>query len=158
MTKKTYGPMTVGEYLARLPDDRRDAFMRLRAAIAENLPEGFSEEMSYGMPGWVVPLDAYPKGYHCAKDQALPFVSLAAQKQYISLYHLGLYAQPGLYAWFRAEYERKEYPHAIDIGKSCIRFRHPEEIPYDLVGQLAGRITPAEWVRIYEESREDRHP
>jgi len=136
-------------YFAALPADRRPVLLALRAAIAKALPKGFVELVSYGMPGWAVPLSTYPAGYHCAPGTPLPFVGIASQKAHISFYHMGLYADPALRAWFEAECG-KRLAKKLDMGKSCLRFRKPEEVPIDLLADLCRRVTPARWIEIYE--------
>lgn len=141
--------LTPAAYLAELPEDRRVAIEKLRETILENLPEGFREEMAYGMIGYVVPHSLYPAGYHCDPKQALPFVSIASQKNFIALYHMGIYASPELLDWFVTAYP-KHSSRKLDMGKSCIRFKNPEHIPYDLLGQLLQKMTVEDWVSLYE--------
>jgi hypothetical protein len=140
---------TVAEYLAALPDDRRAAMRSLRTTIRKHLPKGFQERIQYRMPAWVVPHSRYPAGYHCAPEDPLPFLSIASQKSHIALYHMGLYADPELMAWFREAW----HEHAatrLDMGKSCVRFKKPEHIPLELIGALCERMTPDAWVALYE--------
>jgi len=137
------------EYFDALPEERREIMMELRKVIARNLPKGFAEVMQYGMPGWVVPHRLYPPGYHCDPRQALPFLGMASQKQYIAVYHMGLYADPVLLKWFQAGYAR-QVKGKLDMGKSCIRFKKPEQIPMKLMGELASKMTPREWIDLYE--------
>ena len=140
---------TVSDYLQQLPDDRREAFSRLRKVILENLPKGFSEQMSYGMIGYVVPHSGYPPGYHCDPKLPLPFLSIASQKNFVALYHMGMYADPKLLKWFTGEYGR-QVKTKLDMGKSCVRFKKPDQIPFQLIGELAAKMTPAEWIAVYE--------
>ena len=140
---------TPQEYLDSLPEDRKIAIEKLRKIIKLNLPEGFQEEMSYGMLGYVVPHSIYPKGYHCKPNLPLPFMNIASQKNFIALYHIGVYANPELLNWFVAEYS-KQVKSKIDMGKSCIRFKKMEDIPYELIGELAAKMTVSEWISIYE--------
>ncbi len=142
---------TVEAYLQEVPEERREAFFRLRGTILENLPDGFEEQMSYGMIGYVVPHRIYPAGYHCAPELPLPFASIASQKNYIALYHMGLYANPSLLGWFTAEYP-KHSTRKLDMGKSCIRFKKPEHLPFDLIGQLMQKMTVGEWISLYEQN------
>jgi len=135
--------------LASLPEDRKDAMQKLRDTIVQHLPEGFSEGMGYGMLGWAVPHSAYPSGYHCDPKLPLPFLSIASQKNFIALYHMGLYADTKLYEWFVTEYP-KYSKFKLDMGKSCIRFKKPEAIPYELIGQLVSKMTMPQWIEIYE--------
>jgi Domain of unknown function (DU1801) len=139
------------EYYQTLPEDRREAMMELRRIIAGNLPKGFAEVMQYGMPGWVVPHSLYPAGYHCDPKQALPFLSIASQKQYIAVYHMGLYADTAIHKWFAAEYA-KQAKGKLDMGKSCIRFKKPDQIPMKLIGELASKVTPKKWIEVYEKN------
>ncbi len=140
---------TVDQYINEAPDDRRAALQQLRTIILENLPEGFQEEMSYGMIGYVVPHSIYPKGYHCTPELPLPFMSFASQKNSINFYHMGIYAKPELYDWFVAEYP-KHSKQKLDIGKSCLRIKKPENIPFELIGELVKKMSTAEWIKTYE--------
>jgi len=142
-------------YLASLPADRQEPMRALRQTILDHLPGGFVETMSHGMIGYVVPHEVYPAGYHCDPAQPLPFLSIAAQKGAITLYHMGLYADPELLAWFTAEYARRDLGR-LDMGKSCVRFKKPDRIPLDLVGELVGRMPAARWIELYDASRPDR--
>lgn len=139
---------SVKDYIASLPEDRRKLIQKLRSAIRQNLPKGFEETISYGMIGYVVPLSLYPEGYHCNPKEPLPFINLANQKNYIAIYHMGLYADKKLYDWFISEY--KKISKKIDVGKSCIRFKVNDEIPYELIGELVKKITPQDWIKIYD--------
>lgn len=136
-------------YLDELPPERREALGRLRQVILDNLPEGFEETMSYGMIGYVVPHSVYPAGYHCNPKQPLPFMSIASQKNFIALYHMGIYVNEDLMSWFVEEYKRR-VPTKLDMGKSCIRFKKVEHIPYDLIGELVQKMSVEEWVALYE--------
>ncbi len=140
---------TPEDYLAELEPERRDVVGRLREVILAGLPPGFEEVMSYGMIGYVVPHSLYPPGYHCNTDLPLPFMNLASQKQYVAVYHMGIYADAELLAWFQNAY-REQLGRKPDMGKSCLRLRKMDQVPYDLVGELAGRITPQEWIARYE--------
>ncbi|MFP9119207.1 DUF1801 domain-containing protein [Flavobacterium sp. RNTU_13] len=140
---------TPEEYFESLPADRQEVINRLYSTITSNLPNGFDQGMSYGMLTWVVPHSTYPNGYHCDPKQALPFLSLASQKNFIALYHMGIYADKALYDWFVAEYP-KHSKTKLDMGKSCIRFKKPENIPFDLLAELFQKMTPSDWVMQYE--------
>jgi uncharacterized protein YdhG (YjbR/CyaY superfamily) len=140
---------TPQEYLDSLPDDRKEAIEKIRSAIKQNLPEGFHECIGYGMLGYVVPHSLYPKGYHCDPKLPLPFLSVASQKNFIALYHMGVYAQKDLYDWFVAEYP-KHCKTKLDMGKSCIRFKKVSDIPYELIAELAGKMTVQQWIDCYE--------
>ena len=137
------------EYLNEVPSDRLVAVEKLRNTILENLPHGFEEGMSYGMIGYYVPHSIYPKGYHCDSKLPLPFMSFASQKNSINFYHMGIYANNDLYEWFVLEYSifsKKK----LDIGKSCMRFKREEDIPYQLIGQLVQKISVKNWIETYE--------
>ncbi|MBB6480168.1 DUF1801 domain-containing protein [Spirochaeta isovalerica] len=141
----------VQEYMDQIPEERKDAFRKIRQVILDNLPEGFAEEMSYGMPGFVVPHSIYPAGYHCKPEEPLPFISLASQKNFIALYHMGIYSDENLLNWFREEYA-KTCRTKLDMGKSCIRLKKMDDIPFGLIGELATKITVSQWIEIYESS------
>lgn len=140
---------TVEEYMQELPEDRRLAIEQLRKAFKKNLPKGFKEEMSYGMIGYVVPHNLYPAGYHCNPKLPLPFINIASQKNFIAVYHMGIYAKDSLLKWFTDEYA-KQTTAKLDMGKSCIRFKKPETIPFKLFEELAKKITVQEWINWYE--------
>jgi len=140
---------TPQEYVASLPEDRKIAIEKLRKTIVSNLPEGFHEEMSYGMLGYVVPHAIYPNGYHCNPKLPLPFMNVASQKNFIAIYHVGIYMDPELLDWFISEYS-KVAKTKIDMGKSCIRFKKMDEIPYQLIGELASKMSVLKWISIYE--------
>jgi uncharacterized protein YdhG (YjbR/CyaY superfamily) len=142
---------TVDQYINEAPEDRRAALQQLRTIILENLPKGFQEEISYGMTGYVVPHSIYPKGYHCTPELPLPFMSFASQKNSINFYHMGIYAKPELYDWFVSEYP-KHSKQKLDIGKSCIRIKKPENIPFVLIGELAKKMSVTEWIETYEKA------
>jgi uncharacterized protein YdhG (YjbR/CyaY superfamily) len=140
---------SVEDYLAELPEDRQKAMAELRKAIKKNLPKGFKEEMGYGMMGYVVPHSLYPAGYHCTPELPLPFVSIALQKNSVNIYHMGIYADPQLMKWFMEEYP-KHSSAKLDMGKSCIRFKKPDQIPIKLIGELAAKMTVKDWIKLYE--------
>ena len=140
---------SIKEYLSNVPEERREAFQKLYQTVSENLPEGFQENMSYGMMGWSVPLETYPDGYHCTPNTPLPFVNLASQKNFIALYHMGIYANPELLKWFVEEFP-KHSKRKLDMGKSCIRFKKPDDIPFDLIAELMKKMSPKEWISLYE--------
>lgn len=142
---------TPDEYISNLPDDRKEAISKLREIINKNIPEGFKEEMNYGMIGWVVPHSIYPDGYHTKPTDPLPFMNLASQKNHIAVYNMGVYADKNILNWFTEEYS-KVSKLKLDMGKSCIRFRKSEYITYDLIGELAGKMTVDQWIDIYEGS------
>jgi hypothetical protein len=147
MTSNASTPLA---YIQGIKDDhRRAAFEQLRETVVANLPDGFEEAMSYGMIGYVVPHRLYPAGYHCNPKLPLPFVAIAAQKNFIALYHMGIYAMPELMDWFVTEYP-KHGKAKLDMGKSCIRIKKASDIPLELIGLLMQKITMETWVGVYE--------
>lgn len=140
---------TVEGYIQQVPEDRRAAFEQLRQAILNHLPKGFVETISYGMIGYVVPHTTYPAGYHCSPKLPLPFINLANQKNFIALYHMGIYADPELLDWFVTAYPSHSKT-KLDMGKSCLRFKKMDQIPFDLIGQLCQKMSPQDWIARYE--------
>lgn len=145
----TSAAATVDAYIAELPEDRKATIEKLRKIIKKNLPKGFKEQMSYGMMGYSVPHTIYPDGYHCDPKLPLPFMGMASQKNSINIYHMGIYADPDLYKWF-TEAHAKASKKKLDMGKSCIRYKKPEDIPFDLIGELCTKMTPQDWINLYE--------
>ncbi len=140
---------TVKEILANVPEERAEAFNKLHETIIENLPEGFEAAISYGGLGYVVPHSLYPSGYHCKPEEPLPFAGIASQKNSVNLYHMGIYSDPELMKWFTEEYP-KHSKRKLDMGKSCIRFKKTQDIPFELIGELMKKMTVQDWVNIYE--------
>lgn len=146
---------TVADYIDSLPSDRKKIIIEIRKTILKNLPKGFQEEMNYGnygMIGYVVPHKLYAEGYHCDPKMPLPFINVASQKSHIAVYHMGLYSSGTLLDWFQDEW--KEYSSKkLNMGKACIRFKKPEDVPLDLIGELVSRLTPQQWIDIYEKAK-----
>ena len=140
---------TPDEYMAELPEERKKAMVELRKVIKKNIPKGFKEGMGYGMMGWSVPHSIYPDGYHCNPIDPLPFMGIASQKNFIAVYHMGVYSDPKLLKWFTDEYKKRATT-KLDMGKSCIRFKKPDSIPFDLIGELASKMTVNDWIARYE--------
>lgn len=139
------------DYISQLPEERKAVILEIRKNILENLPEGFEEQISYGMLGYVVPHGLYPDGYHVDPKLPLPFMNLASQKSFVALYHSGLYADPNLLDWFKAEYP-KHCKRKLDMGKSCIRFKYMDDIPYALIAKLVAKMTVNQWIALYEKN------
>lgn len=137
------------DYINQVPEERQAVLKELRKTINKNLPKGFQEGILYGMIGYFVPHTVYPDGYHCNPETPLPFMSFASQKNSINLYHSGIYAKKELYDWFVFEFP-KHSKRKLDMGKSCIRFKHVNEIPFELLGELTRKMTCQEWINIYE--------
>lgn len=145
----TYEASSPDDYIAQLPEERKGPVQQLRQTIQDNLPEGFEEGINYKMIGFYVPHSVYPAGYHCDPKLPLPFINIASQKNFIALYHSGLYADQELLTWFQQEYP-KHSKRKLDMGKSCIRFKKIEEIPYVLIGELVQKMSAKDWISIYE--------
>jgi hypothetical protein len=142
---------TVEEYINNLPIERKEVFLEFRKVLLENLPKGFQEIISYGMIGYVVPHSIYPNGYHCNPKLPLPFAHLANQKNSINFYHNGIYTDPKIHNWFIKEYQ-KHTNIKLDMGKSCIRFKKINNIPYTLFGKLMKKISVEDWIQLYEKN------
>lgn len=140
---------TVQEYIERCPLDQKQALIQIRDTINEHIPEWFEECINYSMLGRVVPHSLYPNWYHCDPSLPLPFLNLAYQKKSISLYHMWLYSSPDLLAWFKDQYAIQSNK-KLDMGKSCVRFKDYNEIPYGLIGELVSKISVAQRISLYE--------
>lgn len=147
--------LSVNNYIDQLPEDRKEVVSKIRKIILDNIPEGFKETINYGMIGYVVPHEIYPDGYHCNPKLPLPFINLASQKNYIALYHSGIYASQKLLKWFTEEHSKRSN-RKLDMGKSCIRFKKMDDIPYDLIQELVSKITVNQWVEMYNEAVKKR--
>ncbi|WP_353777366.1 DUF1801 domain-containing protein [Winogradskyella sp. 3972H.M.0a.05] len=144
-----YDASSPEDYISQVPEERQDILKQLRATINDNLPKGFEEGIQYKMIGYYVPHSIYPNGYHCAPEEPLPFMSFASQKNSINLYHSGIYANPELHKWFVEEYP-KHSKYKLDMGKSCIRFKRINDIPFDLIAELCTKMTVEQWIDLYE--------
>lgn len=146
---------TVKEILSNVPADRLVSFNKLHDVIVKNLPKGFEPGISYGGLGYVVPHTLYPDGYHCKPSEPLPFAGIASQKDSINFYHMGMYSDPKLLDWFVTEYP-KHSAHKLDMGKSCVRFKKVDEIPFTLIGELMTKMSSEEWIEKYEAERKPK--
>ncbi len=140
---------TIKEILTNLPEDRTQPFNKLHEVIVKNLPKGFVPAISYGGLGYVVPHAIYPAGYHCKPSEPLPFAGIASQKASINFYHMGIYSDPVLLKWFVTEYP-KHSKQKLDMGKSCVRFKNLNEIPYKLIAELMKKMSAKQWIDLYE--------
>jgi uncharacterized protein YdhG (YjbR/CyaY superfamily) len=138
---------TVQQYVDELPPGRQAAFTKLLSTIRSAIDPKFSEAVMYGMVGWVIPKKIYPPGYHVDPTLPVSFMGIANQKNYIALYHMGIYADEQLLVWFRDAYAKTGLK--LDMGKSCIRFKNTDKIPYDLIAELAARMSLHEYLAIY---------
>lgn len=139
------------DYINQIPEDRREVVSKIREIILSNLPKGYEETMQYNMLSYVVPKSIYPNGYHCNPKDDLPFISFASQKNFIALYHMGIYANEELLNWFTTEYP-KHCKTKLDMGKSCIRFKKMNDIPFDLIKELVQKISVQDWIETYEKN------
>lgn len=146
-----YKASTTQEYIDQLPEERKEVIQKLLKTIRDNIPEGFEETIGYGMIGFVVPHSLYPAGYHCDPGLPLPFLNIASQKHFVALYHSGIYADKEMYDWFVGEYP-KHCKTKLDMGKSCVRFKKSDDIPYELIAELLTKLTPGEWIALYEKN------
>ena len=144
-----YQANTVQEYIDQIPEERKAPIRKLKQIVSDNLPKGFEEGILYKMIGFYVPHSIYPEGYHCNPKDPLPFINIASQKNFIALYHSGMYAKKELYDWFVSEYP-KHSKYKLDMGKSCVRFKKIDDIPYDLISELCKKMSVEEWITIYE--------
>jgi len=150
-----YEANTIEEYFEQIPSERKPALTKLWKTVCDNIPEGFTEQLGYGMPAFVVPHTIYPDGYHCDPKLPVPFINAASQKNFIAFYHAGIYADPKLYKWFRDNYS-KHSKAKLDMGKSCIRFKKIDQIPYELIGELVSKISVKDWISTYESAIKNR--
>ena len=130
---------SIKDYTNSLASDRKTTITQLINVIEQNIPKGFEKVMNYGMPSFVIPHSIYPNGYHCDATLPLPFIGVSNRKSSISLYHMGLYADPELLNWFKSEYPKHSNT-KLDMGKSCIRFKKFNEIPIQEVGGAFTKI------------------
>jgi len=139
---------TVDQYLAELPDDRRDAIETVRDVILSNLPEGYAESMMWGMITYSVPLDVHPDTYN---GQPLMYAALASQKNHMAVYLSGVYADDERRDAFLSDY--RATGKRLDMGKSCVRFRRIDDLPVELIGESIGAIDVDSFIELYEASR-----
>lgn len=149
----TIDAKTPDEYINKLPENRKTVVNKLRNTIKENLPKGFEECINYKMIGFVVPHSIFPDGYHVDPKLPLPFINLASQKNFVAVYHSGIYADEKLLNWFTGEYP-KHCKRKLNMGKSCVRFKYMDDIPYELIGELCKKMTPQDWVSLYKKNIE----
>lgn len=144
-----YKATSAEDYISQVPEERKETLNKLRQVINDNLPEGFEEGIQYGMIGYYVPHSVYPDGYHCDPKTPLPFMSFASQKNSVNLYHSGIYAKKELHDWWVKEYP-KHSSRKLDMGKSCVRFKKLDDIPFELIAELAQKMSCQEWIDLYE--------
>lgn len=140
---------TVAEYLQELPPERRKVISTIRETILENLPEGYVENMNWGMISYEIPLEQYPETYN---GQPLGYAALAAQKHHYALYLTGVYRDAEQEAQLKDGFEKAGK--RLDMGKSCVRFRKLDDVPFEVIAQVIAGITPEQLIRSYEASRQ----
>lgn len=141
-------PTTVDEYLAQLPEDRRQGLQQVRKVILKNLPKGYEEGIQYGMIGYFVPHSLYPSGYHCDTTQPLPFLHIASQKNHMAVYMFCLYIDESEMDWFQDAWAKTGKK--LDMGKSCVRFKKVDDLPLPLIGQAVKRVPVTRFIASYE--------
>ena len=142
---------TIDQYLASLPQERRDALLALRKVIHKNLGKGIEERVQYGMIGYCIPHSVYSAGYHCDPTQPLPYAMLASQKNHMALYLMSVYLEKGEEAWFRKAWTASGKK--LDMGKSCVRFKRLDDVPLDVVGEAIARTSVEDLVTAYQRGR-----
>ncbi len=139
---------TIEQYLSELPEERRAAIATVRHVILKNLDKDYEEGMQYGMIGYYVPHRIYPAGYHTDPKQPLPYVCLASQKEHMSLYMMPIYGEGTEESWFRNEWAKTGKK--LDMGKSCIRFKHLEDLALNVIGEAIRRSPVKRHIEFYE--------
>lgn len=140
--------MTTDEYINAIEDPvRRQMVTELRDVIRANIDPRFEEGIQYRCIGWYVPHSVYPAGYHCDPKEPVPFIGLANSKSHVGLHAFCLYVDEEVTTWFSEEHKARTGK--LDMGKSCVRYKKPEQIPMDLVGELAKRITLDTFLKHY---------
>lgn len=132
---------TATDYLASLPQDRREVISAVRELILRNLPEGYQETINWGMLSYEVPLETYPDTYN---KKPLSYVGLAAQKNYNSLYLMSVYQDPADYQELMEAFARMGVK--PDMGKSCIRFKKLDQIPLEIIARLIAKTSVQDFV------------
>ena len=139
---------TVDEYLKSLDTERRKAIETVRKVILKNLPKGYEESFNWGAITYEVPLKRLPKTYN---GQPLAYAAIASQKNYMTLYLMGVYGHKETETWFKRRFA--ESGKKLDMGKSCVRFKKLEDLPLDVIGETIARIPMEKYIQAYEESR-----
>ena len=139
---------TVEEYLATLPDDRREALAAIRKVILENLDKDYEEGIQYGMIGYYVPHRVFPPGYHCDPKQPLNFAGLGAQKNHMAIYLMCIYSSPVQNEWFRDAWAKTGKK--LDMGKACVRFKKLSDVPLNVIGEAIKRVPAKQYIETYQ--------
>ena len=142
---------TADEYLADLPADRREAIATVRAVVRKHLPKGYSEFVSWGMLNYGVPLSRFAETYN---GQPLCYVGLGAQKNYNSLYLMGVHDTSGKYTSPFSEKlladAFKKAGKRLDMGKCCLHFKTLDDLEVESVAKVIAMSTPKEYVAYYK--------
>ena len=141
-------PITVAQYFAALPKDRRDALKAVRKVIRENLDAGYTEGVQNGAIAYFVPHSVYPPGYHCDPTQPLPYLGLASQKHHMAIHLFCIYCSEAEQRWFREAWAKTGKK--LDMGKSCVRFRKIEDVALDVIGKTVKRTPVKKFIAHYE--------
>lgn len=141
----------INEYINNVDEDKKEVFVKTLEAIRRGIPKEYEEILQYDTPSFVVPLSLYPEGYKPGGGIELPFISVAARKGYLSIYHLALKSFPDIYSWFEKEL-KETYNQKINMGVSCLKFKYTDNIPYDLIEKLASKISVEEYILFYKNS------
>ena len=147
-TGRGHSPATAEEYIAALPEERAEQISRLRDLVLRRLPEGYVEEMDFGMIAYVIPLETYPATYN---GHPLMYAALASQKRHMSLHLMNIYGDEESQRWFADGFAAAGKK--LDMGKSCVRFRKLDDLPLDLIGEAVARTPASEYIAAYEASR-----
>ena len=148
-TAEGEGPSTPEEFLAALPADRAEQLARLRELILRRLPEGYEEQVDFGMLAYVIPLETYPDTYN---KHPLMYAALASQKRHMSLYLMNVYGDPATLRWFTDGFAAAGKK--LDMGKACVRFKTIDDLPLELIGEVIARTPAPEYIAAYEAARE----
>jgi len=139
---------TPAQYIASLPADRAKTIAAVRALVNQHIPRGYDECLVWGTIGWTIPLSRYPDTYN---RQPITYVALAAQKTFCSLYLMGAFWSASQLEQLKAAF--KAAGKKLDMGKCCVHFQSPDDLPLQAIGQLISAISSEQWIEMYEQSR-----
>ena len=139
---------TPAQYIASLPADRAKTIATVRALVNKHIPRGYDECIVWGTIGWTIPLSRYPDTYN---KQPICYVALASQKNYCSLYLMGAFWNANQLEHLKAEF--KAAGKKLDMGKCCVHFQSPDDLPLEAIGKLISAISSEQWIEMYEQSR-----
>ncbi len=139
---------TVKDYLASLPEARREAISAIRERVVANLPKGYEEGIQYGAIGYYVPHSVCPDGYHCDPKQPVPFLSLASKKSGMTINFFGIYVHAEAKKRFVSAWKKSGCK--LDMGAACVRFKKLDDVPLDVVGAAVASLPVDEFLEHYE--------